>query len=84
MQRAGVAGDNQTRLSQKRGERGNGELDDRRIRRTCCGHDFGAEIFFAGSDIDDRAETVALEKQAAERAQSGPAANTSISSRRQD
>ena len=68
MQRAGVAGDNQTRLSQKRGEPGNGELDDGRIRRTCGGHDFAAEIFFAGSDIDDRAETVALKKQAAERA----------------
>src|ERR1700683_2429341 len=68
MQRAGVAGDNQTRLSQKRGERGNGELDDGRIRRTCGGHDFAAETFFAGSDIDDRAETVALKKQLAERA----------------
>jgi hypothetical protein len=68
MQRASVAGDNQTRLSQKRGERGNRELDDGRIRRTCGGHDCAAEIFFAGSDIDDRAEAVALEKQAAERA----------------
>jgi hypothetical protein len=70
MQRAGVAGDNETRLIQKRGQRGNRERNDGRIRWARSEHDFASEIFFARPDIDHRAQPVAPKKRSAERAES--------------
>jgi hypothetical protein len=69
MQRAGIAGDNEARLSQKRGKRGNRERNDRKIRGARRGHDFAGEDFFTGPDINHRAETVATKQRVAERAE---------------
>src|ERR1700735_4775038 len=67
MQRTGITGDNETRLSQERGERLNRERNDRGTRGTRRGNNFAGEAFFAGRDIYDRAKIVTLKKRGAER-----------------